>query len=135
MIAQGFDGAIGVHDWRSFRGWNPLHLATSKRNRQSADQISERLIEYSKQHPGRPIHLVGHSAGAGMALFVLEQLPVHLQVESCVLLAAAISRKFDAAKLSEHTNNGIWNFWSRGDLPTVGLGTMIFGTMDRRHAA
>ena len=80
LIAQGFDGAVEVHDWRSFRGWNPLHLATSKRNRQSADQISERLIEYSEQHPGRPIHLVGHSAGAGMALFVLEQLPVHLQV-------------------------------------------------------
>ena len=135
LVANGFRGAVEVYDWRSFRGWNPLHLATSRRNHNSAAAISRRIVEYSEQYPNCPIHLVGHSAGAGMALFVLENLPVHVQVESCVLLAAAISRKFNAARLSEHTRNGIWNFWSRGDLPTVGLGTMIFGTMDRRHAA
>ncbi|MEQ9406159.1 MAG: hypothetical protein RIK87_00475 [Fuerstiella sp.] len=69
-----------------------------------------------------------------MALFVLQHLPRKLQLTSVVLLAAAISRRFDAKRLARRTTHGIWNFWSRGDLPAVGLGTLIFGTMDRRRA-
>ena len=130
----GCDMAVEIHDWRSFRGWNPLHLATYRRNREQANQIAERIRNYQAEYPGRPVHLIGHSAGAGVALFVLQQLPLGVQIHSAILLAAAVSRRFDVDSLLDATTNGIWNFSSRGDLPTVGLGTLIFGTVDRRHS-
>ena len=133
--ASDCDAAVEIHDWRSFRGWNPFHLVTAERNRVRAAEICQRILDYQLDYPGRPVHLIGHSAGAGMALFVLQELPVGVQIESAVLLAAAISRTFDVGQLVSSTRCGIWNFWSRGDLPTVGLGTLIFGTMDRRHSA
>lgn len=127
--------ALEIHDWRSFPGWNPFHLTTARKNRQQAARICQRIRSYQQQYPDRPVHLVGHSAGAGMALFVLEELNENLmQVTTATLLAAAISRRFDVEPLIRATTRGIWNFWSRGDLPTVGLGTLIFGTMDRRHS-
>lgn len=133
LHAAGCQEAVEIHDWRSFRGWNPLHLTTLRRNQQRAGEICHRILEYQAQYPGRPVHLIGHSAGAGIALFVLQHLPAGVQVTSAILLAAAVSRRFDINTLVPATTSGIWNFWSRGDLPTVGLGTMIFGTVDRRH--
>jgi len=135
LYAGGIRSAVEIHDWRSFRGWNPFHLVTARKNFSRARQIVQRIADYHTEYPGRPVHLVGHSAGAGMVLFVLQQLPAGVMVESAVLLAAAVSRDFEVDTLSLRTQSGIWNFWSRGDLPTLGLGTLIFGTMDRRHAA
>lgn len=134
LHSAGCESAVEIHDWRSFRGWNPLHLTTLKQNRERAREICRRILEYQALYPGRPVHLIGHSAGAGVALLVLEQLPLGVRLTSVVLLAAAISRHFDVHALVDTTTDGVWNFWSRGDLPTVGLGTMIFGTVDRRHS-
>lgn len=134
LHAAGTDAAVEIHDWRSFRGWNPLHLATVRKNRQQAHHISLRLQQYRCEFPGRPISLIGHSAGAGIALFVMEKLPKSFLVDHVILLAAAVSRNYEAYQLAKSTSGGIWNFSSRHDLPVVGLGTLIFGTIDRRHA-
>ncbi|MEZ6131876.1 MAG: alpha/beta fold hydrolase [Planctomycetaceae bacterium] len=134
LHAAGCELAMEVYDWRSFGGWNPLHLATHRRNRERASEIVQRILNYQTHYPDRPVYLIGHSAGAGVALFVLQQLPVGTRVRSVILLAAAVSRRFDVNGLLDTTTHGIWNFWSRGDLTTLGLGTMIFGTVDRRHA-
>lgn len=132
LIAGRLSHAIRVVDWRRFRPWNPLHLAMQSHNRSQAKQIAEQIHDYRNRFPDGPVHLIGHSAGAGMALFVLESLG-ELQISSCVLLAAAISRDFPILRLLKSTTSGIWNFYSPLDLPTIGLGTLVFGTMDRRH--
>lgn len=135
LDAGGINSALEIHDWRSFRCWNPFHLATARKNLAAAAKISDRIVEYQVRYPNRPVHLIGHSAGAGMALFVMQQLPSGVTIDSAILLAAAVSRDFGVHDLTSRTRSGIWNFWSRGDMLTVGLGTLIFGTMDRRHAA
>jgi pimeloyl-ACP methyl ester carboxylesterase len=126
--------AIHVIDWRRFSIWNPLQLAMEQYNREQATMIVEKIRLYRNEFPDSPVHLVGHSAGAGMALFVLEALDAVPCIESVVLLAAAVSRDFHVAQLLRRTQRGIWNFYSALDLPTTGIGTMIVGTMDRRHA-
>ncbi|MCA9083109.1 MAG: hypothetical protein KDA81_03595 [Planctomycetaceae bacterium] len=135
-IARGLDlpdspMAVEVHDWRSFPGWNPLHLMTYRENRRRARRIADHILDYRGRYRDRPVHLVGHSAGAGMALFVLQALRKRMLVTSVTLLAAAVSRRFDVRTLSRQTENGIWNFWSRGDFTAAGIGTTIFGTIDR----
>jgi pimeloyl-ACP methyl ester carboxylesterase len=135
LILGGLQAVIKVVDWRSFRVWSPIHLATHQRNQRRAKEIADSIRAFQHEYPGKPVHLIGHSAGAGMALFVMQHLTGVANVQSVVLLAAAVSRQFDVERLVPSATNGIWNFWSRGDLPATGLGTMIFGTMDRRHSA
>ena len=134
LVAGQLSHAIQIIDWRRFRPWNPLHLAMQQHNRTQARVVAELIINYHRDFPGQPVHLIGHSAGAGMALFVLEHLTKDQAVTSVTLLSAAVSRRFDVERLLDRTTAGIWNFYSLLDLPTVGIGTMLFGTMDRRHA-
>ncbi len=134
LIEAGCLAAIRIEDWRRFRPWNPLHLVMLRHNRRQAARIAGVIAEYMRGYPGRPVHLIGHSAGAGMALFVLESLPEACQVESAVLLSAAVSRHYSLAAATARIRGSLWNFFSPLDLPTVGLGTAVFGTMDRRHA-
>lgn len=133
LVAGQLSHAIRIIDWRRFRPWNPLHLAMQRHNHTQARVVAELIVNYQRDFPGQPVHLIGHSAGAGMALFVLEHLSEAQAVTSVTLLSAAVSRRFDVERLLDRTTAGIWNFYSPLDLPTVGIGTMLFGTMDRRH--
>lgn len=133
LIAGALPHALKIIDWRKYRPWNPLHLAMLRHNQAQAAGIADFICKYQRDYPGRPVHLIGHSAGAGIALFVLENLSATNCVESVILLAAAVSRQFNIQSLLKRTRRGIWNFFSPLDLPTVGLGTIVFGTMDRRH--
>ncbi len=134
LVAARLPHAVRIMDWRRFRPWNPLHLMMERHNRSQAGVVASVISDYQREFPGRPVHLIGHSAGAGMALFALEYLSADNPVTSVTLMAAAVSRQFDVTGLLDRTRAGIWNFYSPFDLPTVGLGTLIFGTMDRRHA-
>lgn len=134
LVAGQLSHAIRIIDWRRFRPWNPLHLAMQQHNRTQARVVAELITNYQRDFPGQPVHLIGHSAGAGIALFVLEHMREDQAVTSVTLLSAAVSRRFEVERLLHRTTAGIWNFYSPLDLPTVGLGTMLFGTMDRRHA-
>ena len=133
LFKAGCELAVEIHDWKLFPGWNPLHLSTYKNNVSKASRIADRIREYRREYPDGEVHLIGHSAGAGMALFVLRELQDDHPITSVTLLAAAISRDFDVEGLTNCTTRGIWNFYSAADLPAVGIGTVIFGTMDRKH--
>jgi pimeloyl-ACP methyl ester carboxylesterase len=134
LVAGRLSHAIQIIDWRRFRPWNPLHLAMWRHNHTQAREVADLIMTYQRDFPGQPVHLIGHSAGAGMALFVLEHLKEDQAVTSVTLLSAAVSRRFDVERLLNRTTAGIWNFYSPLDIPTVGIGTLLFGTMDRRHA-
>lgn len=138
LAAAGIPYAIQVQRWCRFPFWNPMHLTMETHNRTMAARTAELIREYRGSFPDAPIHLVGHSAGAGMALFVLEALSDHScttepVVESAVLLAAAVSRKFPFEAVISETRTGIWNFSSVFDFFASVFGTLVFGTMDRRH--
>ncbi|MEZ6033871.1 MAG: alpha/beta fold hydrolase [Planctomycetaceae bacterium] len=133
LVAGALPHAVKIIDWRKYRPWNPLHLAMLRHNQAQAAGIADFICKYQRDYPRRPVHLIGHSAGAGMALFVLRRLPPTHCVGAVILLAPAVSRQFDILPLLTRTRRGIWNFYSPLDLPTVGFGTLIFGTMDRRH--
>lgn len=131
----GFDGAVEVVDWTT--GHFPLfliHLRHLERNRYQAREIVDRIIEYQETHPGRPVHLVGHSGGAGMIALILQELPAGRTVTTATLIAAALSAEFPIEELAERTTHGIWSHHSIGDFPLLVIGTTVAGTFDGRHA-
>jgi pimeloyl-ACP methyl ester carboxylesterase len=131
LAEGGVPCAIEVFDWST--GMPLVNLVALERNRRQAELIAERVVRYQQDYPGRPIHLVGHSGGGGLAILTLEALPPGTTVTSAVLLAAAISPRHNLTRALERTDKGIWNFYSSGDIGYLQVGTGLFGTIDREH--
>jgi len=130
----GVPSAVEVYDWGTGTPLGFLvHLTAAERNRQQAQELAARIQRYKLRFPGRPVHLIGHSGGGGIALLALESLPEHVRVTSVYLLAAAVSPTHDLRKALSRTEYGIWNFYSPRDVGFLGVGTTVFGSIDRSH--
>jgi len=126
--------AIEIFDWGTIVPLGGLvNLVAIERNREQARRIADRVVQYQRDYPNRPVHLVGHSGGGGLAVLALEALPPGHKVSSALLLAAAISPDYDLTRALHNTEAGIWNFYSSADVGYLKVGTGLFGTIDRRH--
>lgn len=127
--------AVEVHDWTTGHiGLFLYHLRGEDRNQAEASRLARKIVDYQNRYPGRPVYLVGHSGGAGMALRCARMLPEDRQIDGIVLLAAAVSRDYDLRPALAKTRRGIWNYHSKGDFVLLAAGTSIFGTNDGVHA-
>jgi pimeloyl-ACP methyl ester carboxylesterase len=135
LKSGGVPSEMEIVDWTT--GMPPLmlvHLRYDGRNRRQAEQIAEKIVQYQDEYPGRPVNLIGHSGGGGMTLLTLEALPADRQVDSAILLAAAISPDYDLRPVLPKVERGIWNYSSLlGDGPLLIAGTTAFGTIDGKH--
>ncbi len=138
-VARAIDDAgivadIRIHDWE-----RPLgvirNLTALERNRRSAQTIADWIVYYHRQHPDAPIDLVGYSGGGGMALMTVEALPPDIRVRNVVLVHPAVSPAYDLTPALRRLDGLLVNFWSELDVVMLGVGTTVFGTMDRRHGA
>lgn len=128
------DCAIEIYDWgTSIPGGFLINLAHHDRNLTMADALSRYIVNYKTDRPGRQVHLIGHSGGAGLALMAVEKLPADLPVESITLLAVAISPEFDLRPALRNTSHSIYNCYSQNDSILLGAGTSIAGTIDRKY--
>jgi pimeloyl-ACP methyl ester carboxylesterase len=135
LCEGGTEAAVEIFDWTT--GLAPLflyHLRASGRNQRRAAAVAQRIAAYQDDYPGRPVHLVGHSGGGGIALLALGALPAGRRVASVILLAPAVSPQFAIHDVLPKTERGIWNFWSPLDALFLAAGTLVFGTLDGRHA-
>ena len=127
----GYSGAIEIDNWTtgSFL-LLPVHLWNLDWNRRGALRIARKIVTYQDRYPGRPVHVIGHSGEGGVALWALEALPPGHTVTSAILLAPAVSPKYNLLEALDHTDAGIWNFYSPIDVFVLGTGTSLFGTID-----
>ncbi|WP_320046853.1 alpha/beta fold hydrolase [uncultured Ilyobacter sp.] len=130
----GVSSAIEIYDWTSVIPGNLLvNLTDLQRNREQARLLAERIVEYHQHNPGRPVHLVGHSGGGGVAVLALEQLPPGESVDMAILLAPALSPEYDLTTALCRARYGICNFYSDYDVSFLKVGTSLFGPIDREH--
>src|SRR5437867_9217865 len=109
--------AIITHDWTT--GAWPLflyHLRAEQRNRRKAAAIGQMIVEYQSNWPGCPVHLIGHSGGAALAVWVLESLSAKCRIDAAILLAPALAPHYNLAAALRGTQRGIWNFYSWFDV-------------------
>lgn len=130
----GVESAIEIFDWTTGVIFLFLyHLRNRRRNRTQAECLARRIVEYQREHPGRAVHLVGHSGGGAMAVFALEKLPAGAKVASAVLLEVALSPEYKLGAALAHTERGVFNVRSCLDVLFLGIATCVGGTMDGRH--
>ena len=134
LVDTGLPHAMEIVDWTTGCFLLLLyHLLARGRNRRVARQIANRVVEYRRQYPGRPVWLIGHSGGTGISLLTAELLSAEQSVTGIVLLGSAMSSRYSCDAAMQRTERGIWNFYSAGDVLFLGLGTLLFGTFDGVH--
>jgi pimeloyl-ACP methyl ester carboxylesterase len=130
----GVNSGIEIFDWgTSVPGGMLINLTDYERNGRMAQQIKDHILAYRKEYPGRSVHLIGHSAGAGIAILATEMLPPDTKLSSVILLAAALSPKHDLRTALRRTRYGIFSYYSNYDQALLGLGTSVAGTVDRDY--
>lgn len=130
----GVDAAIRVVNWGTdIPGGFLVNLTDIDRNLRTAERIRDDILEYKRRYNARPVYLVGHSGGAGIAILAVERLPKNQPVNHVVLLAAAISPRHDMRAALQRVTGGIYNFSSKLDVGLLGAGTGTFGTIDRDY--
>lgn len=128
----GVASAIEIYDWTiGLPGGYYMNLVDLERNREEAVRFAAKITEYQNQHPGRPVFLVGHSGGAGVAVLALEALPPDRRIDSAILLAAALSPEYNLAPALQRTAAGITSFYSEEDVGFLKVGTSAVGNIDR----
>jgi hypothetical protein len=138
LVTAGIDAAIEIYAWpvgdypTGFL-MVPYNLRATTRNRGQAREVAAKIIRYQKDHPGRPVHLIGYSGGGGIATWTLEELPDDARIASAILLAPTLSYSYDLRKALAHTDRGIDSFYSLYDVTVMMAGCSIVGTTDGSH--
>ena len=102
-------------------------------NRLSAIGVARMIMNYQDSHPGRPVFIVGHSGGGGIAVFAAEGLPEDRKIDGLVLLSASISSAYNVTKALTRCRRGIVSFYNPADAGALGLGTTLLGNVDGIH--
>jgi pimeloyl-ACP methyl ester carboxylesterase len=143
-IKRGLDqaevpGYIVIYDWGfPVPGFGLLVNQTDVGgNRRAGEKLAKKLMAYQKAYPGRPVFLIGHSGGTGIAVFALE----HLRrmrgepIEGVFLLASSMSANYPLNTALSMTRRGIVNVYNPRDTAALQLGTGIFGNVDGGRGA
>lgn len=132
----GVKAAIEIFDWGTdVPGGLLINIADLERNQRMAEALRDRIVAYKRAHPGRPVHVIGHSGGGGIAVMAAEKLPDDVRLASVILLAAALSPDYDLRPALRHTQSGIFNYYSAYDRFFLDAGTRVAGTIDRSHTS
>jgi hypothetical protein len=92
--------------------------------------LANTIRRYKTDHPSNPVVLIAKSGGSGVAVKALELLDADT-VERAVLLAPALSPRYDLTTGLRAIRREMVVFWSPLDVIVLGLGTRLFGTTDR----
>jgi len=125
----GWDGQETIYDWtEQDPGLDALRAR--KRNLEEAAKVAGLIEMRLRKDPKLQITLTSHSGGTGIAVWALEKLPNHVQVQTLVLMAPALSPTYDLSKALRHVRGKAYVFYSENDTVVLGVGTRLFGTID-----
>lgn len=100
--------------------------------------LAKKIVAYQAKYPHRPVFIISHSGGSGVAIFALEALadiPNSKPIEGAILLSPSLSADYDLTKALQFCRLGIVNFYNERDTLLLGLGTTLLGNVDGGHGA
>jgi pimeloyl-ACP methyl ester carboxylesterase len=122
--------AVRVIPWgHGFGAWHKDLTRTANRDAWGA-KVAAEVLDFRERNPQAPVHLVGKSGGTGVIVKAMERLP-ETAVDSAILIAPALSPRYDLTRALEAVRKEMVVFWSPFDVIILGAGTRVFGTIDR----
>ncbi len=131
----GLTQAIDVIEWGVRPFGSMVNLTDVESNRRRAKGFAERISQYCCDYPDRPTTLLGYSGGGGLAVLVAESLPEEVMLDRLILVSAAISPQYDLTRAGSRCRSEIISFYSSRDWLFIGMGTTLFGTIDRQYTS
>ena len=99
-------------------------------NKAKARVLARRIERYQQEHPDCPVHLIGVSAGTGLAVWAVEALRPAYTVDNVVLIASSLSSRYDLSGALGYVRGCLYSYYSGADL-VLGLLVPATGTVDR----
>ncbi|HEV3166658.1 MAG TPA: alpha/beta hydrolase, partial [Isosphaeraceae bacterium] len=128
--SMGLPYTVRVVSWgHGFGRWH-ADLTNAENRDLRAREIAAAVEGFRDRAPECPVFLVGKSGGTGLVVKALEHLPDDT-VEAVVLLSPALSPRYDLSRALRAVRREMVVFWSPLDVFVLGLGTWVFGTIDR----
>ncbi|MFA5865705.1 MAG: hypothetical protein WC975_13610 [Phycisphaerae bacterium] len=114
LRSSGFRGDVENISWTTHTG--PLGDQMIRANaRYRAENMTKKIIEYRNRYPQAPIYIISLSAGTGVAVWAVENLPSDLKVDSIVLLGSSLSTRYNMSRCLKHVSNKVFVFYSPRD--------------------
>jgi hypothetical protein len=131
----GFEGRFLYWPWHTWWQGTLVLLAIMRRRmlEREAQKLTDFIAAQRTEYPHRPIYLIGYSCGAFVAVRALELLDKDVQVDSAALLAGAFDPGRDLRQARARVSGAMVVTSSLADWFILGLGTLAFGTGDRKH--
>ena len=124
-----FRGQTEIYDWTK----GPLMMAANIGGSvQQSEILVQRILEFKRQFPARPLYLIGHSGGCRMVVQILEQLPEGTRVERAILLSPCMESTYNLSNALANTDSGLVVFHSPLDLAISVPLTMAHGFVQGR---
>ncbi len=114
--------AMEIRNWHGWRA-GASYAFDQPACRRQATELAERIAAYRAAHPGRPVFVVGHSAGGAIAVFLAEAMPPDQPLDGVITLAPALSPHYDLTAAIEGSSGNLLNCFTRTDLLLKGLTT------------
>lgn len=135
LLASGYRGAVVRYDWnaglpiiRSF-----VNLVSTRHQERGARAVVDIVTAYRSAQPTAPISIIAQSGGCWVAIRAMELLPPNMNISTVVFHAAAVSAEYDVSAAAKRCQRKVISIEACGDYVLLGLGTLLFGTADRRH--
>lgn len=102
-----------------------------RRNRVMGVRLARRILAFRRAYPESRIHILAYSGGAGIAAFACEALHPRSPIETMILACPALSPAYNLSR-ALHAVQRMYALVSHRDRYLLGIGTTLFGTMDRK---
>jgi hypothetical protein len=130
LASAGVDRQVQIDSWGAPTILFFLNFQTTSIHHAAEVALAQRIEQLNRDHPGTQIDLIGHSAGCGVILGALPQLPPQLQVRTVLLLAPSVSPTFDLTPSLTRVSRHLHVFYSPYDKFFLYWRTSTFGTYD-----
>ncbi len=127
LEAAGYQGQVASVMWTV--SFNPAIDQRLGNAHLGAARLARSIEQYIDKYPGRPVNVVGLSAGTGVAIWALEDLKPGYNVDNVVMLGSSLWYRYDVSKGLRHVNGQIYNYYSPHD-PVLTTAMKVFGTID-----
>jgi hypothetical protein len=132
ILQAGYTGGGEMYSWETGKGLKADQVASLEYKRPKALGAARHIEKYVADYPGRPIEILGFSAGTAIGIFALEALAPDTKINNIVLLGASISHDYDLTKALKHVDGKLYIFTTTHD-KMVGFFMKFTGTTDRKQ--
>lgn len=128
LEAAGYTGQVATVTWTV--SVNPaIDQAVRVNARLGAASLADAICQYKRKFPDKPVNLIGLSAGTGVAIWALENVPPDVKVDNVILLGSSLSSTYDVSEALKRVKGKIYNYYSSSDA-VLAIPMKVFGTID-----